>query len=307
MKHGKKFLALCLSLLLVMSLLTACGNKATQESDAEPGVEDTVDTQEPSIEEVPGTDADADANKPDAEAPEGEVEAPKEPTPAPDTNPSAGSSTTTKPSGGSGNTTKPSGGSGNTTKPSGGSGNNSKPSGGSGNNSKPSGGSGNNSNPSGGSGGTTTPEKPATVTGPAGTPIELIDKLYAQKAVELMLGTVPVDLSNADSVNAYLGLSDASKVKEAAVSEALIGSQAYSLAVVRVKDSKDAASVAKSMKSGINPRKWVCVEADDLRVAYCGDVVMLIMVQSSMADMVTSAQMVTAFQSVCGTQSVTTV
>ena len=41
---------------------------------------------------------------------------------------------------------------------------------------------------------------------------------------------VPVDLNDMDSLNYYTGLSDASKIKDVAVSEAMTGSQAYSLA-----------------------------------------------------------------------------
>ena len=40
-------------------------------------------------------------------------------------------------------------------------------------------------------------------------------------------------------------------------------------------------SVAEAMKSGINPRKWVCVEADDMLVTGYRDVVMLIMLDTS--------------------------
>ena len=35
------------------------------------------------------------------------------------------------------------------------------------------------------------------------------------------------------------------------------------------------------MKAGIDPRKWICVEADDLMIAAYGDVAMLIMVDST--------------------------
>ena len=55
------------------------------------------------------------------------------------------------------------------------------------------------------------------------------------------------------------------------------------------------------MKNGINPRKWICVEADDIASAYAGNVVMLFMVSSDFADTVTSAQMVDAFNAVAGT------
>ena len=105
-------------------------------------------------------------------------------------------------------------------------------------------------------------------------------------------------LPDADTLKYNTGLSDASLVKEAAVSEALISSQAYSLALVRVKDSKDAKTVAQEMLDGINQSKWICVSADDLKVAGCGDVVLLVMVASSMSDTVTAEQIVDAFKTV---------
>ena len=54
------------------------------------------------------------------------------------------------------------------------------------------------------------------------------------------------------------------------------------------------------MKAGINPRKWVCVEADDLQVVASEDVVLLLMVSSQLSDSVTSQQIVDAFREVCG-------
>lgn len=81
----------------------------------------------------------------------------------------------------------------------------------------------------------------------------------------------------------------------------MISSIAYSLVLVRVEDAKNAQSIAQQMKDGINPQKWVCVEADDLAVCGYGDVVMLIMVASDFAgDGITAQAMVDAFQSVCG-------
>lgn len=134
-----------------------------------------------------------------------------------------------------------------------------------------------------------------------GTLDEIIEKIYAEKSVEFMVGTMPVDLTDTEwSLPAYTGLKDASKIKEAAFSEAMIGSIAYSLVLVRLNDSKDAKAVAEEMKSGIDTRKWICVEADDLKVAgYC-DTVMLIMVSSEHAASVTAQDMVDAFKAVCG-------
>ena len=72
------------------------------------------------------------------------------------------------------------------------------------------------------------------------------------------------------------------------------------LVVVRVKKSKYAADVADEMLNGINPAKWICVEADDVRVAAYDDLVMLIMVSSQFEDTVTGKEMVSAFKKVCG-------
>ncbi|SHO43248.1 hypothetical protein [Anaerocolumna xylanovorans] len=140
-----------------------------------------------------------------------------------------------------------------------------------------------------------------TVTkGPEGEPGDIINKIYEQKDPGLKLETTKLDLTDSDKLKYYLGLTDASLIKEAAVSEAMITSQAYSLVLVRVKDSKDTEKAAKEMLDGIDQRKWICVMADDLKVAACGDIIMLIMVQSQIADTVTSDQLVDAFKIVCG-------
>ena len=54
--------------------------------------------------------------------------------------------------------------------------------------------------------------------------------------------------------------------------------------LVRVKDAADAEEVANAMINGIDPRKWICVEADDVRVMVKGDVVALYMVDSEFGD-----------------------
>ena len=129
---------------------------------------------------------------------------------------------------------------------------------------------------------------------------EIIDMIYEKKPVELMVMTSSVDLTNADMLKYNTGLDSADKIKEAAVSEAMIGSQAYSLVLVRVNDSADAADVAQSMKDGINTAKWICVQADDLKVSAYNDLVLLIMVDSQLSDTVTSAEITDAFKEICG-------
>jgi putative cell wall-binding protein len=134
-----------------------------------------------------------------------------------------------------------------------------------------------------------------------GTPAEIIEKIYEQHPVaDLPLGTIELDLADADAVKMFTGLDSADKIDSAAASESMMGAQAYSLVVVRVKDAADAAAVAEEMMNGIDQRKWICVEADDLRVAAAGDVVVLMMVSSAHADVVTAEGIIDAFGAVAG-------
>ena len=137
-----------------------------------------------------------------------------------------------------------------------------------------------------------------------GTPAEIIEKIYAQKSVEFAPMTISPDDPDYGSMwdwFYYTGLADGSKIKEAAVSEPMIGSIAFSMVVLRVNEGEDAKAVAQEMKDNINTRKWMCVEAGDLQVVGYGDVVMLIMVDEGFAaDGITSQAFVDAFKTVCG-------
>jgi hypothetical protein len=129
--------------------------------------------------------------------------------------------------------------------------------------------------------------------------LKIIDKIYEIKEPGLKLANTLIDLSNTDSIKYYTGLSDSSKIKEIAASETMIGSQAYSLVLVQLNDASDAEKVAKDMLNGIDPRKWICVGADDLQVVSHDDVIMLFMVSSTLEEKVTSRQIVDAFKEVC--------
>ena len=151
---------------------------------------------------------------------------------------------------------------------------------------------------------TGTSGKPAQKTeakAPTGTPAEIIDQIYAKYPVtEMPLGTMEIDINDADMLKMFTGLDSASKIESAAASETMMGSQAYSLVVVKTKSAKDAESVLEEMVNGIDQRKWICVEADDLSAAHTGNVVVLMMVGSVHADVVTSADIIDAFRAVCG-------
>ena len=136
-----------------------------------------------------------------------------------------------------------------------------------------------------------------------GTMEELLNKTIEQRPVEFMGGVIPVDLTDSSedglwALKSYTGLEDASKISEAAAFEPMMGSIAFSMVMVRVAEGAGSKAVAESMKTGIDTRKWICVEADDLKVAGFGDVVMLVMVNSDSG--MTAQSFVDAFAKVAG-------
>ncbi len=148
-----------------------------------------------------------------------------------------------------------------------------------------------------------TPEE-APEEAPAETPTEtvslegIINKMYEIKMPEFMLGFIPVDMSDEFAYGTYLGINDPSKIAEAVVSEPMIGAQAYSLVVARVAPGQDANAIANEMKAGIDPRKWVCVEADDIKVTVSGDLICFCMISTDFADAFTAQDAMDAFKSV---------
>jgi len=67
------------------------------------------------------------------------------------------------------------------------------------------------------------------------------------------------------------------KYKEAIASESMTGSTPHSVVLIRLEDSKDAEAAVKEIKDNANPRKWICVEAENVYVLNKGDLVVLIM------------------------------
>ena len=130
---------------------------------------------------------------------------------------------------------------------------------------------------------------------------QIVDKIYENHPMELPLGTIEVDLTDSYAVKAYLGLDSSEKIKEAVASESMLGAQAYSLVLCRLKNAADAQAVARQMRDGIDQRKWVCVVADDIMVSAYGDVVMLVMISSDYAQNGTAESLTQAFKKICGT------
>ena len=146
--------------------------------------------------------------------------------------------------------------------------------------------------------GKTEPEAPKGADLSGETVEALVNKIYESKMPEFALMTMPVDLADAEMVAWQTGISDPALLKEAVISESMMGSQAYSLVLARVADAAKAEEVARMMLDNINPAKWICVQADDMAAAIKGDLVMFIMVDTQLQ--LTAQSMVDAFAQVAG-------
>ena len=113
----------------------------------------------------------------------------------------------------------------------------------------------------------------------------MINTIYEGVEAELppTLNTQVVDISNVDILKSYTGLSSNENIDAVVVSEPMIGSQAYSLVLVKVKDGQDANDIAKEMSENIDTRKWICVEAEKLYATSQDNLAVLIMASDEWA------------------------
>mgnify|MGYP005761219453 CR=1 FL=1 len=107
----------------------------------------------------------------------------------------------------------------------------------------------------------------------------LINTVYEGQTNNLppTLNTQIVDVNNADVLKSFTGLSSNEKIDSAVASEPMIGSQAYSFVLVKVKDGENADEVAKEMSENIDTRKWICVEAEKLYATSVDNLAVLVM------------------------------
>lgn len=141
------------------------------------------------------------------------------------------------------------------------------------------------------------PETTAAQASLTGTLEEINDKIYEKTTkVEMMLApAAEIEITNADSLKYYLGISSADSIERATFSEPMISSIAYSMCLVKVKEGADVEKLKSDILSGVDYRKWICVAAEKLVAASCGDVVMFVMGSEEIADDVYNA-----FNEVCG-------
>ena len=110
---------------------------------------------------------------------------------------------------------------------------------------------------------------------------EIIEKVYAGLEGNLpMLGEMEITDEN---LSYYLGV-ESLDYKEALASEPMMGSIAHSIVVVRMNEGADIEKAKKEIKEKVDPRKWICVEAESVFVESKGDVIILIMSNKETAE-----------------------
>ena len=97
------------------------------------------------------------------------------------------------------------------------------------------------------------------------------------------LETMKVDIKNIDEVTSYTGLKTNDGIESIVVSEPLITSQAYSVAIVKVKDNADVEKIKQEMLDNIDMRRWICVSAEQLYITNSGNVIFSVMTDKDIA------------------------
>ena len=97
----------------------------------------------------------------------------------------------------------------------------------------------------------------------------------AVPADQLPMSLTEIEVTS-DLAESFLGTSDID-YKEALAMEPMMSSVAFSVVLVRMNDEADVEDAMTKISSTINPRKWICVEAENVIVESRGDVILVVM------------------------------
>ena len=95
------------------------------------------------------------------------------------------------------------------------------------------------------------------------------------------LETMKIDVKNIDEVTSYTGLTSNDNIESIVVS--MMTAQAYSVAVVKVKDNADVEKIKQEMLDNIDMRRWICVSAEQLYITNSGNVIFSVMTDKDIA------------------------
>lgn len=109
-----------------------------------------------------------------------------------------------------------------------------------------------------------------------GTLEDIMAKVYGNISTEdLPMGLTNIVLTS-ENQEYYLGTNDI-EYKEALASESMVGSIAHSIVLIRLNEGQNVEEVVSKLKESVNPRKWLCVEVEEVKVENIGDLIIVIM------------------------------
>ena len=97
------------------------------------------------------------------------------------------------------------------------------------------------------------------------------------------LETMKIDVKNIDEVTSYTGITSNDNIESIVVSVPMMTAQAYSVAVVKVKDNADVEKIKQEMLDNIDMRRWICVSAEQLYITNSGNVIFSVMTDKDIA------------------------
>lgn len=97
------------------------------------------------------------------------------------------------------------------------------------------------------------------------------------------LETMKINVKNIDEVTSYTGLTSNDNIESIVVSVPMMTAQAYSVAVVKVKDTADVEKIKQEMLDNIDMRRWICVSAEQLYITNSGNVIFSVMTDKDIA------------------------
>lgn len=105
---------------------------------------------------------------------------------------------------------------------------------------------------------------------------ELMDKLYEGIDEEELPSMLSTNVLDEELLPNFIGTNEV-QFKEACMSEPMMSSVAHSVVLIRVENTDDIEEIKTLIKENANPRKWICVEAENVYVESNKDLVVLIM------------------------------
>lgn len=106
------------------------------------------------------------------------------------------------------------------------------------------------------------------------------------KGVDTQIMTMNTEVTP-DRFSWYFGI-DPIEGAQGLASEAMIGSIAHSVGLLRVPEGVDVAKTAAAIEQKIDPRKWICVEAEKTQVKHKGNLILVVMSFEDVANIVSA-------------------